>query len=162
MGFKIKWYCILAQFLYFSISWMQSAEELDYGGPQKYLLIKIVAKSASRDQKYASSANIKQFHFWKLQKNLTWQQIIFSYQKLHYTIHLHNLQRNASFMCWFKCLKWPKCNIFWERLPTLYSDHQGPYIVGLQARGLAPIFRSDLRLGPYISTATVHRFLLLK
>ena len=73
---------------------------------------KIVAKSASRDQKYASSANIKQFHFWKLQKNLTWQQIIFSYQKLHYTIHLHNLQRNASFMCWFKCLKWPKCNIF--------------------------------------------------
>ena len=112
MGFKIKWYCILAQFLYFSISWMQSAEELDYGGPQKYLLIKIVAKSASRDQKYASSANIKQFHFWKLQKNLTWQQIIFSYQKLHYTIHLHNLQRNASFMCWFKCLKWPKCNIF--------------------------------------------------
>ena len=126
------------------------------------LLQKIVAKSASRDQKYASSANIKQFHFWKLQKNLTWQQIIFSYQKLHYTIHLHNLQRNASFMCWFKCLKWPKCNIFWERLPTLYSDHQGPYIVGLQARGLAPIFRSDLRLGPYISTATVHRFLLLK
>ena len=162
MGFKIKWYCILAQFLYFSISWMQSAEELDYGGPQKYLLIKIVAKSASRGQKYASSANIKQFHFWKLQKNLTWQQIIFSYQKLHYTIHLHNLQRNASFMCWFKCLKWPKCNIFWERLPTLYSDHQGPYIVGLQARGLAPIFRSDLRLGPYISTATVHRFLLQK
>ena len=42
------------------------------------------------------------------------------------------------------------------------SDHQGPYIVGLQARGLAPIFRSFLRLGPYISTATVHRFLLLK
>ena len=62
------------------------------------MLPKIVAKSASRDQKYASCANFKQFHFWKLQKDLTWQQIIFSYQKLQFTIRLHNLQRNTSFM----------------------------------------------------------------
>ena len=93
----------LHNFCIFPISWMQSAEELDYGGPQKYLLIKIVAQDCCRRLLPNLHPEIRNMHLaqtsnnstFKATENLTWQQIIFSYQKLQYTIHLHNLQRNT-------------------------------------------------------------------
>ena len=107
MGFKIKWYCILAQFLYFSISWMQSAEELDYGGPQKYLLIKIVAKDCCKRLLPNLHPEIRNMHLAQTSNNSTsksYRKIwlgnkSFSRTKNYTTQFIYTIYRGMPHLC---------------------------------------------------------------
>ena len=67
----------LHNFCIFPISWMQSAEELDYGGPQKYLLIKIVAQDCCRRLLPNLHPEIRNMHLAQTSNNSTFK----SYRK---------------------------------------------------------------------------------
>ena len=85
---------------------MESAEELDYGGPQIYLLIKIVAQDCCRRLLPNLHPEIRNMHLaqtsnnstFKATENLTWQQIIFSYQKLQ-SQFIYTIYRGIPHLC---------------------------------------------------------------